>query len=83
MVAQKLKACSEAYKTEFEYLAITFEELKIEVDKIKKQEIEYRRIISQQEAIILQQKNVTEAIGYEMTHRDAAKDLDVVIDGVT
>jgi hypothetical protein len=46
MIAQKLKACAETYKAEFEYLAITFEDLKNEVDRYKKQEIEYRRIIS-------------------------------------
>ena len=37
-MAKKLKACGEVYKVEFEFLAITFEELKVEVDRLKKQE---------------------------------------------
>lgn len=53
MVSKKLKACGEVYKTEFEFLAVTFEELKVEVDRLKKQENDFKTIISDQEAIIL------------------------------
>lgn len=82
MVAKKLKACGEVYKVEFEFLAITFEELKVEVDRLKKQENYFKTVISDQEAIILQQKNVTEAIGFEQLINDEGRNLNAIIEGI-
>ena len=47
LIEKKLKACREAYQEEFEYLAITFEELKVEVDQLKQKESNYRQIINE------------------------------------
>jgi septal ring factor EnvC (AmiA/AmiB activator) len=52
LIAQKLKACSDAYKQEFQTLAVQFARLKDESDRQKSRENEYRKVIMAQEDVL-------------------------------
>ena len=52
------------------------------MDKQAEREVNFRQIINIQEVTINEQKNVTEAIGWEQNVRDEQRDLDAEIEGV-